>query len=426
VLSKTVDREVSDYRDMMVEVLDLSGKRAGVVDMSGSNFGTLMLEDANIGHLRLVRADIYGGSFKGASLKGARLDVAEISKDVQLAEADFTGASFIGGEFLAVNFAGANLTGADGRRGIFERGDFSGAKFNRADFSGASLSGANFENAVFGNVNFNNALLGQSNLSGTDLRRISMEDAFIAGAKVNCQTKLPHEIDIYDRQLIPIEPKCGRREQVRDFSGKHWDYGDFSNIDLNAANFSGAEFNSGNFSNAQLNDADFSGASGNAVFFGADLAGASFVNSKLRSKFHNGSQWSDSERTLPSAILDRTDFSGAELATSMFIGDEYDMAEGPDLSTAVFEQANLQCHNKFLIDDINSYKSEGYKKYWYDKMSSEEKMYSEEFAKRRYDIAIRWVAAEGAFVRRLKGMWPSLRLDEECEVYFNELREAAN
>ena len=147
------------------------------------------------------------------------------------------------------------------------------------------MSGVNLSYATLGSVSFKNAKLGGALLAGTDLRRVNLEGADITGARINCSTKLPRGMDVKESQLIPIDPKCGRKPQNRDFSNKSWTWSIFSKIDLRGANFTNANFDQTDFHNSQLQGADFSGADGSAYFMGSDLTGASFARLNNRSSF---------------------------------------------------------------------------------------------------------------------------------------------
>ncbi|GJL95926.1 MAG: hypothetical protein DHS20C05_23310 [Hyphococcus sp.] len=421
VVNNTLDNTNSDYTDITAERIDLTEKRANTIDLSGGEFYQLILDEARISHLRLVNSKIYGGSFKNATLKTARLDASDISDDVDFSRVDFQNASFLNGKFLSVNFSNSNFISANAQHGLFERANLSNTKLDQANFSNALMSGVNLSYATLGSVSFKNAKLGRALLAGTDLRRVNLEGADITGARINCSTKLPREMDVKESQLIPIDPKCGRKPQNRDFSNKSWTWSIFSKMDLRGANFTNANFDGTDFHNSQLQGADFSGADGSANFMGSDLTGASFASSTIAAVFHGAPNRKNNSVMIPAATLIDVNFAAATLATRMFLGNEYYFEPEMKVTGSVFEDALISCTTKYHLRDIEFYSNERYKRGWFSEVSEEEQKSIEARAKKDHDFAVKWMAAEGAFVRQIKSDWPTAKFGEQCDVHFQNI-----
>ncbi len=299
----------------------------------------------------------------GAKLVGARF------REAQLEGGDFTGADLRradlrGAQALGVSFRNADLRGADLAEADLHEADLRGAKLGwallgAADLRGADLTGANLAAAFLPGANFYAA-----RLSGTNLEFRDPENPLIslAGAFVDCATRLPKDFEPGRRGTIPLERTCDGADQIADLSELNsLDDSPNSILILEGLDLRGASFALAGLSRrveARIARADLSGASFVGakayLFWGAGargqakLAGANFHRAEILFN-------------LPGADLRGADFTGAhvtglkknfDLGEAKFTGAILDFsaagyAEPADLdalmSKADFSGATLFC-----------------------------------------------------------------------------------
>lgn len=238
-----IDPRHKDYRDLEAQTLDLEGARAKGADFSDGAFAAIEAAGARLLGAGFRRVDAGSADFKGARLPGARFDGAGAGEGWSgyfkgdFSDADLRGASFIGVQMWESDFTGANLSGASAQGAEFYNATFEGATFAEADFSEASLHESNMTGARFRGANFTGADLERTVLGAADLRGAVWDGADFEAARIDCATRLPKEFNLREKRFIPVEPKCGRTAQNRDFSEHEWDRADFSDLDLSAASF---------------------------------------------------------------------------------------------------------------------------------------------------------------------------------------------
>ncbi len=427
-----IDPRHKDYRDLEAQTLDIESARSKGGDFSGGVFGAIKAAGARLESAGFRMVGVWEADFTGARLAGARFDAAGAGEGWagyfrgDFSEADLRGASFVGARIWESGFAGADLSRANARGAEFYDAIFEGATFAEADFTKALLHGSNMAEARFRNANFTGANLKRADLNAADLRGAVWEGAEFEAARIDCATRLPKEFDIREKRLIPVEPKCGRSAQNRDFSEGNWDYADFSALDLSGANFRKAHTNRTDFTGADLSGADLSETNGqNNKFSGADLSGASFKGSTLSGVFYSREE--KDERRQPTgkifgpAALDKTDFTGASIPTNGFLGDGWSaLPNDVDLSTAIFEGASMECSARRFRREIEDYNNDDSRR-WRPDPGDSEKL-ANAYRQRReedYRYALAWLEAEGALVRSLAAKWPTMTFGKECQAYFD-------
>lgn len=333
VLMGTVDPQVDDYRNLQADHVDVSGLQKRGLDLSGGSFHHLAAFRSHLRDLRLSNVKVQELNVGGARLQRANLDgIAGRTHRSQfwMNGADLRGASLVGADLNGAFLIDADLRRIDGRNANFHRAALSGARLNGAQLQGATLTSASLYNA--------------------DLRGADLTDASLRGARIGCETMLPDGVTARDWQLIPFWPECDGELQNRDFSNQDWSYTDFMSLNLKGASFEGATLKNVNFDHTHLREVDFSRSTGYGSFLTANLTDASFAESRLNADFYG-----TSDVPYP-ADLTRTDFSAAEVFLGGFVSTDAEMQ--PNIATAVFEDATLDCPSRLDREDIERAASE--------------------------------------------------------------------
>jgi uncharacterized protein YjbI with pentapeptide repeats len=216
---------------------------------------------------------------------------------------------------------------------------------SKLDLSGLDLGGMDFTDADLSDTDLKMTNLSRSNLRGADLTGCDLSDADLTGAVLDdadlAGSKLVGAkltgMSINDTEFSELELESA------DFSGCRGKRADFSGTNLNKARFVGAQLIQTDFTGCNLEQADFSGADLQTSHFyqvnapkivmeGANLSGlqasekSDFSEANFRKVKGGGSIWEES-------VLDKADFSGAELERAMF--------SESSLKGAIFLRANL-------------------------------------------------------------------------------------
>ncbi|MEM9751221.1 MAG: pentapeptide repeat-containing protein, partial [Pseudomonadota bacterium] len=407
-----LDQRQTDYGGLVAEGLDGEGYAR-----PGLNLSRSQLEAPYFRRMRAPRASFYQARTRHADLEGAFLP-----------DADFTQAEHLYGLFRNAHLVRANLSGAQADTARFTGADlsnakaqglsafyasFAGARLRGANFAGASLSRARFVGAKMNRTNLKGADLSSARLMGVDLTRAALSGANLHAARIDCDTRLPPEIDAYAAGLISVERSCDGVAQRRDFSGVDWEFADLSGLNLDRASFEGSSVRFTSFSSARLRAANFEGVSGPAGFFAADLRDASFVGAQNPGNFFGNASRFASTGSNQAALLENADFSGATLEVRAFIGRRTnDVAAVVDQT--VFDAANLSCGFSARYGwrpdgaDGNA-RSEAPS--WPNEGSSvlKFKLSQAEMAQREAQLA-----------RQIAEAWPSASFDKTCAPYFEK------
>ncbi len=412
VRSGDLSRSALDYTDISIPEFKLTGKSIKNVDLSNSKISLVDVTRARLKNIQLVSTHLHSGKIVNSNLDHGTFDNLDVTAGFVFDETSFRRAKMYDLKARKGSFKKANFTKVIANRANFWKSDFSGAKMNDASFESANLSVADLSRS-----NLNNTNLSGANLRGTLMIDASLSDADLSGALIDCKTRLPEGIDIRDRQMIPVEPVCAREAQNRDFSDKPWDHDEFSGLDLAGANFRDAHFNQTDFLSSNLVNANFTAVDGSAQFAGADLTGASFRAARSRAKFVKVSA-DESTAALSPAIIDRVDFTNANLTTTMFIANTMHREDDADISTSIFTVARLECRSDYPRRTIASYEDGSYRR-WNEEDNYEPKKIAalEQRELEDYQLAKVWLEKEKALVLELNSRWPKIAFGEECENY---------
>ncbi len=232
----------------------------------------------------------------------------------------------------------------------FENEDLSGLDLSDLDFSGCTCCNVNFQNTTLNNVKFTGTNLSGSNLARCDLSGIDFQSAILTNAEL-CEAKLSsadlRETILDDADFsgaILEKARLGKAHGFRTiFVAATLKEAQLIDSCMEEADFEGANLESVNFKNAILKEASVESANGkNINMQAADLTclhaseGPDFTNGSFQRVQAAGSIWED-------AILERADFSGAQLTDADFTNTTLTQARFTcaDLTMARFEKANL-------------------------------------------------------------------------------------
>jgi uncharacterized protein YjbI with pentapeptide repeats len=410
-----------DYRNLFARKLSAPNCVAPDVDLSQSAFASADFTSAVLDRAQFISL-VGVVDFSHAKLSGARFDKAgtrnAVGKrnSVSKFKADFINAILSRATFIGANIDAADFSGADLRDA-----NFTGVTMEGVRFKGARLDGANFSNAQFYTTAFDGSDLGAADFSGAeavniswrgvDMSKATFSGADLKGGIVDCATKLPAGVDPEREGLFNIDSSCAASGSRRYRDMKWPMFLRLRDFDLAGADFSNNVFSNSELDNANLRGANFSGSTGSVSFFGADLTEAKFRGARLQTQFADMKRYDGAVGAAPR--LERTDFSGAFLSASDFINDPNVASRfSVELSTAIFDGAELSCKAPFWRKEIGHFEDLGAQAQFGE--AAESHLVLLKGWRQRAELARAALAAERDVVRYLAGRSASIVFDESC------------
>ena len=206
-----------NFRDSILEDIDLSGLVLKDMIFSNANLTHANLSDANLSganldHANLSDANLSRVNLENTSLLDVNLSDANLSRaslhQVDLEGANLINANLFDANLFSANLSDSNLSGANLSDADLSDANLIDANLSRANLSGANLSGAELESAKLSDANLSNtnleganleysnlegANLSGANLDGTNLEEANLKNASLVGADLSESDRLQQE-----------------------------------------------------------------------------------------------------------------------------------------------------------------------------------------------------------------------------------------
>ncbi|WYJ07607.1 pentapeptide repeat-containing protein [Opitutia bacterium KCR 482] len=274
------DLSNSKFASAKLEDSEISGANLTNVAIKDQISSTKSYKDKNFAGTNFTNVDLSGVDLQGQDFTNAILASADFS-NAEIGSANFSNTiangftesqfastkNYADGNLQGVILAGNNLSGWN-----FAEKDLSGAGFENADITNADFASANLSNTTLNGLTFaqfektstyKNDKLGGLNLSNNDLSGWNFAEKNLLGTNFT-------DSKIAGADLTAVTYYGFDKAQL--YATASYKNGDLSNTNLSDNDFSGWSFKKQNLQNADLtlavlDDTDFSGA---------DLRGASF------------------------------------------------------------------------------------------------------------------------------------------------------
>ena len=293
---------------------DLAGASLVGFDFSGADLREVMLEGADLSGAKFI-----GANLQGAVLTGARIDGADFSS------ANLYQANLSSSQGKSVCFHKANLSYSHALSACWPSANLQGANLQRMlgiklDISAANLNNVCADKAVLMEVLANDSSWQGASLLKTVFLRAHLQRSNFANALL-CKAVL-NEARLQDSHWSGAE-----LDSVQAGGASNWSRAKLAGVKAKKCGFHGADFSDADFNAAQILRCDFGSCDMHSTRLdNALFSYCLFFQSKLN-------QASALATEFFQAVCRKTDFTGANLATSRFHQCELSESIGPDGKT---------------------------------------------------------------------------------------------
>lgn len=275
------------------------------LDLSGMDFRGVSIKGTN-----LTKSNLTGSNLSGCDISGSLLTQTSL-RQCRCVETLFVESDLFKADLTEALLSKANLSGAFCDEAVFDRVVADELLMIDASVVKASLKGINAQNSDLSGSDFSGSQIHEANFSLCNMEEASIVEC--VGSQVNFQESNLTKVRASEANLSPGScfVECQADESI------------WNEAVLSGCDFRYCQLERANFIMVDLQQTNFSAV--NAKF--AKLAGANLTQAKvmLTNLF---------EATLEKAVLDQTDFRGANLYGAEFLDAK--------ITQVVFEQANLR------------------------------------------------------------------------------------